>query len=226
MASSSRGNCYRVSDGRTPLLLEAGIPFSEIRRGLDFQTSVLAGCLVSHEHGDHAKAVQDVLKAGIDLYTSHGTAEALGLTGHRLHEIRAKEAFRIGSWRVLPFPTIHDATEPLGFLLASGEERLLFATDTAYLENRFAGLTHIMLEVDYDLAILKRNVESGLVDREVKRRVLKSHMSLEHAKQFLKANDLSRIRTVWLLHLSEENSDAAQFKRAIQAIVGCLVRVA
>ena len=35
LASGSKGNCYRVSDGKTSLLLEAGIAFSAILVGLD-----------------------------------------------------------------------------------------------------------------------------------------------------------------------------------------------
>ena len=55
--SSSAGNCYRVSDRTTSLLLEAGLPLKKIRVATGHQLSALAGCLVSHEHGDHSKAV-------------------------------------------------------------------------------------------------------------------------------------------------------------------------
>lgn len=226
LASSSRGNCYRVTGGGTPLLLECGIAFKEIRKGLGFDTSSLAGCLISHEHGDHAKAARDILRAGIDCYCSKGTAEALGLEGHRLHPISAKASFRIGPWSVLPFDTVHDAAEPLGFLLTTGPERLLFATDTAYVKYRFSGLTHVMLECNYDLGILKQNVAAGLVEREVKKRILRSHMNLGNVKEFLRSNDLSRVREIWLLHLSDDNSDAARFRREVQQLTGKEVRVA
>lgn len=177
-------------------------------------------------HGDHAKAAADVAKAGIDLYLSAGTAEALNLTGHRVHIIKALERSRIGTWTVLPFDTVHDATEPLGFLLSTGEEKLLFATDTAYIKYRFNGLTHIAVECNYDLPLLKENVAAGLVDREVKRRTLRSHMSLETVKGLLRANDLRQVQEIWLLHLSDHNSSAERFKREIQELTGKVVRVA
>lgn len=50
LASGSSGNCYLIDDGRTKLLLEAGIPFKKIRQELDWKTSELAGVLISHEH--------------------------------------------------------------------------------------------------------------------------------------------------------------------------------
>jgi len=227
LASGSRGNCYHISDGRTPLLLECGIPFREIQKGLQFRVSGVAGCLVSHEHKDHSKAVQDVMKAGIDCYMSRGTAEALGLSGHRLHIIKAKQQFQTGTWTILPFETQHDAAEPLGFLLANrAGDKLLYATDTYYVRYRFKGLTHIMVECNYAADILARNVEAGLVPPTLKKRILKSHFSLEHVKQFLLANDLSRVQEIWLLHLSDGNSDAARFRREVQELTGKPVYIA
>lgn len=226
LASSSKGNAYRITGEGGSLLLECGIPFAEIRRGLNYKASELCGCLLSHEHGDHAKGAEAVLKAGIDVYCSAGTVEALGLQGHRLHVVRAKERLTAGGWSILPFDTVHDAAEPLGFVLTSGEEKVLFATDTAYVRYRFTGLTRILIECNYDLAILKANVVAGLVDHEVKRRVLHSHMSLDTVKGFLRANDLGLVREIVLLHLSEDNSDAAKFKREVQALTGRVVRIA
>ena len=227
LASGSQGNCYRITDGRTPLLLECGIPFREIQKGLHFRVSEVAVCLVSHEHQDHSKAVRDVMKAGIDCYMSQGTAEALGISGHRLHIIKAKQQFRIGTWTILPFETQHDAAEPLGFLLANKTgEKLLYATDTYYIRYRFRGLTHIAVECNYSMDILRANIEAGLVEPALKKRILKSHFSLEHVKEFLKANDLSKVQEIWLLHLSDGNSDVERFKREIQELTGKMVFIA
>jgi phosphoribosyl 1,2-cyclic phosphodiesterase len=225
LASSSRGNCYYVSDGVAPLLLECGIPFKEIQRGLNFRTSEIAGCLVSHEHQDHSKAAGDLAKAGIDVYLSRGTMDSLGLTGHRLRPIKAREQFQVGTWTILPFETEHDAAEPLGFLMASKNEKLLFATDTAYIRYRFPGLTHIMIETNYSNDILNANVAAGVIPLELKKRLIKSHFSLENVKNCLKSNDLSKVREIWLLHLSDGNSDADRFKREIQGVTGKMVFV-
>lgn len=227
LASSSRGNCYHITDGVTPVLLECGIRYRDIQQGINFQASQLAGVLVSHEHGDHSKAVLDAMKAGVDCYMSQGTAEALSLSGHRLHIVKALQQFQLGSWTILPFDIQHDATEPLGFLLASeAGDKLLFATDTYYLRYKFKGLTHILIECNYALDILQENVASGAVPAAVKNRVLRSHFSLEHVKDFLRANDLSWVQEIHLLHLSDNNSDADRFKREIQELTGKPVYIA
>ena len=167
------------------------------------------------------------MRAGIDCYISAGTAEALGLFGHRVHIIKAKQQFRIGTWTILPFDTQHDAAEPLGFLLANeAGDKLLYITDSFYCRYRFQGLTHIMIEANYSLDILKRNVDAGAVPKELKSRILKSHFSLENVKKFLLANDLSKVEAIFLLHLSDGNSDAERFKREIQEISGKPVYIA
>jgi len=227
LASSSKGNCYRVTDGSAPLLLECGIPFKEIQKKLNFQLSGVSGLLVTHEHKDHSKAVADMMKAGIDCYMSQGSAKAIGVSGHRVKAVNAKESFNIGSWTILPFDTQHDAAEPLGFLLVNqAGEKLLFATDTYYTQYKFVGLTHIAIECNYAIDILNANVESGLVLPAMKERTLQSHFSLANVKEFLKANDLSKVSEIHLLHLSGDNSDADRFKREIQELTGKIVYIA
>ena len=217
LASGSSGNAYFVSDGRTPLLLEAGIPVRFIQRRLNFQLHKLAACLITHEHLDHAQGAQVLMRAGIDCYMSQGTAEALKLSGHRLHIIEALKQFSIGTWAIKPFSAQHEAAEPLCFLMADrSAERLLFATDTAYITHRFEGLTHLMVEANYDSPLMKDNTGSS----ELRRSILQDHMSLETLVRMLRANDLSRVREIHLLHLSNNNSDAAMFKQRIQEITG------
>ncbi|MBU5213246.1 MBL fold metallo-hydrolase [Heyndrickxia oleronia] len=222
--SSSAGNCYYITDGSTPLLLEAGIKFKEVQRQLNFQTADIAGCLVTHEHGDHCKAIKDVLKAGIDCYMSEGTAGAINVQHHRIKHVKAKEQFQIGTWTILPFDVQHDVSEPYGFLLANqAGEKLLFATDTYYIKYRFHGLTHIMVECNYSMEMLSENIASGRTPKLMKKRLIKSHMSLENFKEFLKANDLKKVQEIWMLHLSDSNSDEELFKHEIQQLTGKLV---
>lgn len=176
---------------------------------------------------DHAKSVPNCLKAGINCYMTAGTAEVLGLSGHRLHIVKPRRQVRIGTWRILPFELQHDAQDPVGFLLANeAGDKLLYATDTYYLRYRFTGLTQIMVEANYSTELLRQNIDSGLIDSVVARRVVRSHFSLENVLGFLKANDLSKVEGIWLLHLSDQNSDEELFKRKVMEATGKPVYVA
>ncbi|WP_404407678.1 MBL fold metallo-hydrolase [Jeotgalibacillus malaysiensis] len=227
LGSGSKGNAYHISDGRTSLLLEAGIKFRDIQRKLNFETSDIEACLISHEHGDHRAGLKDVLKAGINTYMSAGTAEAIGMDHHRIKKVEAKKSFKVGTWTILPFDVEHDVNEPFGFMLQNEQgERLLFVTDSYYVKYKFKDLTHIMIETNYSMNILKENIAEGRVPAVLKKRLMQSHFSLENALDFFRANDLSKVQEIWLLHLSSNNSDEEHFKREVQKVTGKIVKIA
>jgi len=232
LASSSRGNAYLIRDGAAPpLLLEAGLPFQDLRKRIwekGITTGDLGGCLISHEHGDHAKAATELARMGTEIYCSIGTAQGAMKKGlqdyrHRIVPVQARRQFSIGPWTVVPFETVHDAAEPLGFLIAKEDQRLVYATDTAYVPVRFRGLTSIMIECNYCPELLAANTRAH---PETKIRVIKNHLALDQTKRFLRATDTRAVREIWLLHLSDNHSDAAKFKREIQALTGKPVYVA
>lgn len=223
LASSSAGNCYRISDGSTILLLEAGIPIQKIKQGLNYKLSEVHGCLISHSHGDHCKAVKDLLKAGVDVYATDETMSTIGVNDdHRANAISIHKQFTINTFIIKAFETQHDCLGSVGFLIYSKvtREKLVYITDSFYVRYRFKGLTHIMVECNYAADILQANVNNGSLPEAQRTRLMQSHFSLEHVKQFLRANDLSRVHEIYLIHLSAGNSDTVRFKRDIQAVTG------
>ena len=222
IASGSSGNAYYISDGYSSLLLDAGIPLKRIQEGCGYTVSQLSGCLVTHAHGDHVKAAQDLAKMGVDIYTSQGTIEKAGLSGHRIHRVKSRESVRIGTFEVLPFDVEHDVPEPLGFLMRSTvtQEKLLYFTDTYYIRYTFTGLTHIMMEANYDPEAMAENVRSGRIAVQRAKRTIGSHMSIDTAIKTLESFDLNRLQQVYLLHLSDDNSIADEFRRRVQAVTG------
>ena len=231
LASGSFGNSYAVDDGESVLLLEAGIQKNKILSGYADRLARVAGCLVTHEHTDHAKAAVQLTDCGIDVYASQGTLDAIRptptLRSYRFHTLHARKPAQVGSWAVIPWEAQHDAAEPLGFLLYSRhtKERLLFATDTYYIPHRFPQLDYIMVECNYDMSILLRNIAEGVTPESLKPLLLQSHFSLDNVRAFLSANDLSRVQHIYLLHVSDGNGDREAFGRDIKALTGIPVTV-
>jgi len=225
IGSSSKGNAYIIDSGNSKLMLECGISWRKIKEAINFKTSDVDGIIISHSHLDHCKAVKDATKAGMDVYLSRETAEAISATGHRIHHVEAGKQFKVNSWVVMPFETQHDCPGSLGFLIATGNEKLLFATDTSFLKPRFNGLTRIMIEANFSNDILDRNVANGTISNSRRNRLLDSHFSLDRVVDFIKANDMSKLREIYLLHLSSQNSDEELFKRTIQGLTGVPVIV-
>lgn len=227
IATGSSGNSYLVADQTgNKLLLECGITFTALKKALRFNFKGIQGCLVSHEHKDHCRCIADCLGACIECYCSVGTATALNLKHHRLHHIKAGKQIKIGSWNILPFEAMHDAVEPLCFLIQNGEDKLLFATDTYYIKHKFVGLTDVLIECNYDLEALNENIETGNVNEARKKRILRSHMNLDTCKGFFLANDIRELRSITLIHVSNDNGVVDKFKKEIEAITGIPVVVA
>jgi phosphoribosyl 1,2-cyclic phosphodiesterase len=226
LGSSSKGNCYVVSDGVTRLMLDCGLPPREIMKGIGFSPRQISACLVTHSHGDHVKAANVLSQRyGIKIYASRGCIEAAAL--NCAEPVKSMTEFNVISWDILPFDVQHDAPEPLGFLLKSRKtgEKLLYFTDTYYIKYRFCGLTHIMCEANYGLDILRNKIDSGEIPQFLAKRVMSSHMSIDHLIEMLKSNDLSELRQIYLCHLSDSNSDAELFKRRVMEATGAEVVV-
>lgn len=227
LGSSSKGNCYLIQNKNETLIIECGLAYRNIVKALDFNLSNVVGCLITHEHKDHSKSIKDLIKNGIDIYSSRGTFEALEINSHRAKAVKSEEQFKVGNFTVVAFQTQHDCIEPLGFLIFHEElGKLLFATDTYYIQYNFPGLNHILIECNYDEDILSTNVESKKVHPSLKKRIVRSHFSLTNLKGFFKANDLSKVLNIILIHLSSDNSDSEYFRKEIEKVTGKPVGVA
>lgn len=228
LGSSSKGNSYILDNGKEALAIECGVPFKEVQKTVNFDISRIVGVIISHEHGDHAKHVGKCLEAQIPYYMSQGTKDALHLPQTWLiHVMDELKVYRIGNFNVQPFATQHDAAEPFGFLIFHPEcGMVLFATDTHYLHYTFAGLNNILIECNYRQDILDANVESGKLPSALRARTMKSHMEYETCKEALLANDLSQVNNIVLIHLSDCNSNANEFRQGIMEATGKTVYIA
>lgn len=234
LGTGSAGNCYKVEIGRATLLLECGLPFKLIQRKLGFKLSDIDACLVTHEHMDHAKAVRDLMRAGVDCYMTKGTAEALGVNGHRLNTFRKDDKGQGYCWKffldiqILPFEAVHDVKEPVSYFIKTRDDKesLVFVTDTAYLKYKIPACDVLMIECNYVKSKLDENVEQGKINTSLRNRIVKNHLSLETLVEALQAADLKRLKKIYLLHLSDSNSEEALIKKTIQEITGVEVVIA
>lgn len=163
---------------------------------------------------------------GIPIYSTKGTREALKLPSKPEHELIPEETtVNIGSFVVTDYKAHHDAAEPCMYLIYHPEMgNLLFATDTYLIDYDFKGLDHYLIEANYSVEILQKKVEAGQLNLRLAQRIMKSHLSLERAIQQVKGS--SELKNVILVHLSDSNSNAKEFKKEVQRATGKPVYIA
>lgn len=221
LGSSSKSNCYIIENKESILILEAGVSFKEVKKAIDFNVSKIAGVIVSHEHGDHAKYIPDYLKDRVPVYGPESLTQY-----HKINVVEHKKTFHVADFRIMPFALKHDVP-CLGYLIKHPQAgTLLFCTDTYYMPYKFKGLNHILIEVNYAKDILNYNIQKGFIHPVQAKRVLSSHMELQTTVNMLRANDLSQVANIVLLHLSDGNSNARLFKKEIEAATGRMAYIA
>lgn len=227
LGSSSKGNGYILRGATGSLILEAGVPLMEVKKALNFDLTCIAACLVTHEHGDHAKYVKDYLSAGIPVFMSYGTAKALNMNHHRLTVfVPNKLTWTAASacsdfgyeFTFRAFKVVHDAADPVCYLIRHEEcGTVLFLTDTHYSPYRFNGLNNIIIECNYSREIIDRKTGTG-IPKVLRDRIIQNHMELKTVLEFLSVNDTSAVNNIVLIHLSESNSDSKEFIQQVKRI--------
>nr|DAY50683.1 MAG TPA: YycJ-like MBL-fold protein [Caudoviricetes sp.] len=217
-------------------MIECGISLKKVQQAMRFNFSKVAGCLISHEHRDHCKYVSQFIDStGIDFYSTQGTFEGMSEDQvlhiqandyYRFNFVEYKKTTKIGTWYVTPFETEHDAKEPCGFLIDSAAgDRLVFITDSYYVRYKFPNITYMMIEANYSKEIIDQDMTTGF-DLKRKSRLLESHFDFGRTLDFIKTNKSNQLQEVWLLHLSDSNSNEQKFKEETQRLTGVPVFIA
>lgn len=198
-------------------MLECGVRWSKIQESLGYDLSGIAACFITHEHKDHSKGLVGVMSAGINVYGSLGTLDSLGHDGYnrRINHIADKTIVRLNGFDVLAFGVHHDCNEPLGFVIRSDDEYMLFCTDTSHISQRFTyPFSIIAIECSYDINILQDRVDRQDINETLAKRLLTSHMEKLATMRYLSEFcNLSKCREIHLLHMSSDNIEKEQTRK-------------
>lgn len=218
IGTGSSGNCYALydNDGKI-LLLDLGLARKQILRGIGFDVSNVVGCVVSHEHGDHAKSVKDFENMGIPIFAPYRSLEPMSFKDCSKFKV---QAFDLTDKNGKFMHTNNDGSECpcYGFLIEHEDMgKMLYITDTELVKWRFSGINHILISCNYQ--------KKYISDSAKRNHVLRGHMELETVKDFIKANKSSDLRTVILCHLSGDSCNAEECLADVQKVVGESVSV-
>lgn len=216
LASSSKGNCTFVSGGGTSVLVDAGISFRQIRLQLakhDLDHTDLSGVLITHEHTDHIRGLNVLLKnMHIPVYSAPETLEFLIDNNHvpkGANLIPVDSEFLLENIKVTPFDTPHDAVHSLGFRLEFPDSNKIgIATDLGYIsqevQDGLEGCNMVLLESNFDHGMLECSSYPYYLKRRIKGE--NGHLANEDCATAI-CSLVEKGTTRFVLgHLSEENN--------------------
>ncbi|HOB72189.1 MAG TPA: MBL fold metallo-hydrolase [bacterium] len=217
LSSGSKANAFILESDREMILIDQGLSFKEFQKradGLGVDVSKIKGILLTHEHTDHSCGIPyTAFKLGVPVYSTEKTISIINSACK--YDLKYKcidkdVSFSIGNFSCIPFEIMHDAADPVGFLIRMGpDQTLCFATDTGKVTNRMMSYIsrcdHIILEANHDHSMLYANRK---YPAELKARIRGSHghLSNDQSLEIIDRMGGKCPRTIIFSHLSEENN--------------------
>jgi phosphoribosyl 1,2-cyclic phosphodiesterase len=218
LGSGSDGNATLVESDDARVLIDAGFSGRSIEvrmreRGVD--PEALDAIVITHDHIDHTRGMGVLARRfGVPLHLTERTRAACASLlrgGEAVRPYASSVPFRIGSLRIDPFLTVHDAVDPVAVTVTDERTgcRLGIATDlgrpTAAVRAALAGCHMLVLESNHDEAMLR----AGPYPWSVKQRIASSHGHLSNTAAGALARELCHeaLTAVVLAHLSEHCND-------------------
>ncbi|MGJ8671801.1 MBL fold metallo-hydrolase [Rubritalea sp.] len=171
LGSGSGGNATLLECGKTRLLVDAGLSAKQLTQRLELlgvDPDSLTGILLTHEHSDHARGVDVLLrKRSIPVYANAMTKEALqwGMKSQVQWKVfHTGQDFELEQFTIHPFPIPHDAAEPVGFTLTAATTKFGLVTDVGYITQ--AMRVHLR---DADALFVESNYDEALLEADTKR---------------------------------------------------------
>ncbi|MGH2548912.1 MAG: MBL fold metallo-hydrolase, partial [Thermomicrobiales bacterium] len=231
LGSGSSGNSLIIDDGRVRLLVDCGVGPRTIAAGLKtlgLNWDMLDLVMISHEHIDHVKALPAVLRLGIPILCTDGTARASGIGVEQFTSVNHAALFQVKSASIASIPTSHDAADPCGYRIELESTCIVVLTDTGELRTHFVdqllGADLIVLESNHDEEMLRR----GPYPIYLKRRVASAqgHLSNSSAGELLREvlGQSQNAPEIWLGHLSETNNRPKIALDTVRDVVGSMSR--
>lgn len=214
LGSGSSGNCYLLENETECLVIEAGLPYMDVKKALDFDTRKIVGVIAGHRHSDHAGYLKDYENTGIQTYKPFEVENLIPES----EEFRYY-GVRMGGFKFKPFTLIHNVP-CYGFYITHPDMGILvYASDTEYIKHTFKGVNHFLVEANYSTELVER--DSAKYEHQIT-----GHMNIDTTCRFLKKNNNSNLKTVTLCHLSADCGNAEDFKARAEEVVDCPVYVA
>lgn len=229
LGSGSKGNSIYVASEQTALLVDAGLSARQTKmrlKRIGADLDEIEGICISHEHHDHIAGLRVLSKnMRARLYANAGTVKAVSsksdVADLEWNVFSTGSPFKVGDLTIAPFALSHDAYEPVGYVIASEDDRVGIATDlgmvTTLARERLKGCRALVLEANHDEKLLVASRRPWYLKQRIMSR--QGHLSNAAAAAAIVDCAGESLSRVYLAHLSEECNEAGLAKRQIEKVL-------
>ena len=203
--SGSKGNATLIIDQGRVLLIDMGTTLKVVREALakeNMNLMNLNAMLLTHEHIDHTFGIKYLPPLPI-----YCTRETLDLAN--VEAIEPYKKFKVENFEITPVSTSHDVKNPLGFVIKTKEEKLVYLTDSGKIPGKslqkLKNADYYVIESNHDVDMLINSKRPWYL----KKRILsdKGHLSNEQSATYMSKCVGENTKQIILAHLSEECND-------------------
>lgn len=222
LASGSEGNSTYIETRDAKILIDIGMNTKYIStklRELGVDAKEIEYIFMTHTHSDHTGAMSTFIKHNNPrVVVTENMSNELDFLKDYDNTIVEEETYEIGSTRVIPFKTSHDAVDSRGYLIEEGASSVVYMTDTGYLNQKYFNLLYnksiYVMEANHDVEMLM----NGRYPKWLKSRILSDH---GHLSNNMAGFYLSKLigpdtKRVILAHLSKENNTEDEALRTVK----------
>jgi phosphoribosyl 1,2-cyclic phosphodiesterase len=215
LASGSKGNSFLIQFNHDSYLIDLGISYRRLSarlREIGVSPASISGVFITHEHQDHIAGLPQFLKHhAVPVFLTQGTARALNAAAEPNPLFFPSPRYcryKLGDVEVVVLPTHHDAEDPCAFQFLHRDGTILLMTDTGegtpQLCQALGASDILIIESNHDEDLLK----TGPYPPALKSRIASSrgHLSNRQTIDLVAGYATSRLRHLFLAHLSEHNN--------------------
>ena len=206
LASGSKGNSTLIETQDKNILIDAGLPLSNLEKRINKSLPKIDILIVTHTHSDHIKGINSIIKKHKPLiYTiEHNLNEKIP----NYEDIRYEKEIIEENVNISLIELSHDVP-CLGIILKENEKELVYITDTGYIKEKY-----LKKYQNKDVYIIESNYEeemlmNGSYPFHLKQRIRsdKGHLSNNDTCRYLKKLIGNNTKYICMAHLSEENNN-------------------
>ena len=217
LASGSKGNSTLIELKNKNILIDIGLPISNLEKRLGRPFPTIDILIITHTHVDHIKGLKSIIRSQNPIiYTLDNNLSEKVVS----HKIKNEKTIEEKDLFIELFELSHDVLCS-GVYLKYKNKELVYITDTGYIKDKL-----IKKYKNKDIYIIESNYEeemlrNGKYPYHLKQRIRsdRGHISNEDTCKYLKKFIGEKTKYIMLAHLSEENNTPELVEQRIEQLL-------